>query len=172
MGKSARLLALLNQIGLQQKDPKFYQYLKSLLDNLGDAEDSIAVIISGGGGGSVVNNINNYHQFLDLLNDDSSDDGISIPGPAGANGSTGSAGAQGQSGPALYLANDEYVESTDIMQLVYNVISGGGSVTSIADDSIYTAVSPDPIVATGTIGLTELSKSAIDSSLHTLLGGI
>lgn len=48
--------------------------------------------------------------------------------------------------------------------------SGIGTVTSVATDDTY--VSGGPITSTGTVSATTLSRSAIDSSLHMLCGGL
>lgn len=62
----------------------------------------------------------------------------------------------------------QYLDGTG----AYSIPAGAGSVSQVNDDNIYTANTPDPIVGVGTVSVTELSKSAIDSSLHSLLGGI
>lgn len=47
---------------------------------------------------------------------------------------------------------------------------GAGTVTNIATDGTY--MSGGPITTTGTITVTTLAKSSIDSAQHTLCGGI
>ena len=51
-----------------------------------------------------------------------------------------------------------------------NATGGGGTVTSIATDGTYT--SGGTIISTGTITVTTLSKSSIDSAQHAGCGGI
>lgn len=100
------------------------------------------------------------------------EDGLTIPGPAGASGAAGSTGAVGPQGPAIYLANNDYNEELQYLGITSVSAVGAGTVTSVADDGVYTENTPDPIIATGTVSLTTLSKSSIDSAQHTLLGGI
>jgi len=166
------LLVLLNGTGLQQKDQKLYQFLKRLLDGAVQVGDKLAIAIDESTLSPTT--INNFitHQFLEFGDSDGGGDGISIPGPPGGAGSAGATGAIGPIGPAIYLANDDYMEEMSYLGIPSVSAAGAGTVTSIADDGIYTENTPDPIVTTGTTGLSTLSKSAIDSFLHSGLGGI
>lgn len=83
------LLVQLNGTGLQQKDQKLYQYLLRLLRGT----EQIAVLVAAINTSSGSSVVNNYitKQFLDAFSSDGQD-GLTIPGPAGATGSTGASG--------------------------------------------------------------------------------
>ena len=49
-------------------------------------------------------------------------------------------------------------------------VPGSGTVTQVDTDDTYTT--GGPVTTTGTIDLTDLAKSAINSALHQLCGGI
>lgn len=197
MTLTPELVPILNATGLQQSNNRLYQVILNLIGNLRSAEKAIAG--SSGGSSSIIIN-QTIQQLGDLSSGAGDSDGLIIPGPQGirglqgipgaflipedgidgndgfpgargSDGSAGSTGAAGANGPAIYLANDDYIDEMNFLG-VPSVASSSGTVSSIADDANYTSNSPSPIVSTGTVSLSTLSKSSIDSGLHRMCGGI
>lgn len=104
---------------------------------------------------------------LIALDGNDGEDGLTIPGPTGATGASGASG--NNNSIPIFLPGDD---GEDGMIGPPGEAGSNRPADSIADDGIYTENTPDPIVGAGITGLTALSKSAIDSSLHMMLGGI
>lgn len=115
-----RLLAQLNNTGLQQKDIGLYQVIKQLIQQLKELESSLGS--SGSGSSSVINNINQINQFLsyeDSVNADDSEVSMGISG----SGSSPSSG-------------DDYVVLSDGVVVTPSPVDDG------AGNFIYVAYTP------------------------------
>lgn len=115
---SSELVPILNSTGLAAKDPRTYQVLRALIDNLTKAEKSIATVVAGtssGGGGGTVTNVTNHQYFLDLLGGDSDGgDATPIPGGQGAAGNPGSQGVPGVT-TTIVFTEDSISESDSLI---------------------------------------------------------
>src|ERR1700686_1982902 len=81
----SRLFTILNNTGLQIKDPPLYQFLKSLITTLSNLNTQTNAISSGGS--SVV--ITNQQILQGLIDGLDGEDGAVIPGPRGLVGDRG-----------------------------------------------------------------------------------
>lgn len=102
-----RLLAVLNNSGIQIQNNALYQVIKSLIDETRKIENALASASSGGN-----TSITNIQQIYQILGGDSSDgDGqIGPPGIRGDRGADGATGAQGPPFPAFIVYDPDIPE--------------------------------------------------------------
>ena len=173
-----RLIQILNNSKVQTTNNPLYQVIFSLIRDSMQFQATIEGLLSELE--SSVNNINIKPIVLPnatIIPNDSDgefNESFSIPGPPGKDGPIGPIGPAGASGNFI----TQFIPVYDAEDGQDSLIPGplgppgqaGGGVTQINTDDIY--IEGGPIVGVGTISATTLSSASINSSLHSLFGGI